>query len=622
MGATRALATALILTAAVAVAPPCARAAGTTVTNADRNLLIRVQDALPVDGGTRLLYVTSPDITQAHAGEPCTANFYVLDLRPGLPAAAPKRLAGDFCGYFGMSGTFLESGDVLLVAGDRVETRRPGAGKVKAWRLSDVAALKGPWKQVNDGNTPLDVARDGTVVLARAFPRARGDTTTASAIAAGLSPDGALRWRLELAEPGVRLGVMDIWATADGGALLDVNAAPMTGPGLPGADAPPGAVVTGESRLYRVSATGALSKPVVIARQQMPDPTAPVAMPDPAKDPAAFQAAFQAQLALSRGNVYTAGQVAAHPRADGSVDVLAGRGTTGARLVRLDRDGSVVLDKTLDAAVAEEGLRPWTDFATDGDRIVLYGALGTRANRLSQGYFSWIGLTDGGAVTRLAPLDERGLEAARNARDEQVQYLEDNPAQQPQMLTRLGDRPLAVALVTRAHRPAIQLDEGTDALAVYTEAKDARRAEAEKAARREARKADREARHAQLNANLAAAAGVSPEAFAKMTSRERKQAMLRAMHLQTAPPATGVVKLDADRRGRIDYQSPDGRPVTLLVLDNRTGKELLKKTYPDGVIRESVAFGAYDVPLDRIDVLYRDAAGRTLAHPALVAGNP
>lgn len=685
-----ALAAALALTAAVVVAAPGARAAGVTVTNADRNLLIRVQDALVADNGTRLLYYTTPDITQAHAGERCAANFYVLALRPGLEGPTPQLLAGDFCGHFGMSGTFLDNGDVLLVAGDRVETWRPGAGKRKAWRLSEVAALKGPWKQVNDGNTPLDVARDGTVVLARTFPRARGDTTTASALVAALSADGAPRWRIELAEPGVRLGVMDLWATADGGALLDVNASPMAGAGLPGVEAPAGAIVTGESRLYRVSATGTLSKPVVIARQQMADPSAPAVMPDPTKDPAAFQAAFQAQLALSRGNIYTAGQVAAHPRGeggvDGTMDVLAGRGTTGARLVRIGRDGRVLRDTTLDAAIAAEGLGRWTDFWADADRVVLYGTVGTRANRLPQGYFGWIGISDGTAATRLAPLDPHGLEAARTARDEDRQHLPDDPAQEPLILTSLGEQPLAVALVTRNHRPALQLDEGTEGLALYTEAKDERRAEAEAAARRERREADREARHARLGADLAAAAGVSPEEFAAMSGKERKAAMLQSGHLDAmmaavekqveaarppeapaeapaeAPPkgapipsaaemnariaaalaqarqqmaAQGiaipglpgvpggeVVKLDGDRRGRIDYRSPDGRAVTLLVLDRKTGKELLRKTYADGTIRESVAFGGYDVPIDRIDVFYRDAGGRTLGHPTLVVGGP
>jgi hypothetical protein len=676
------VAAALALTAVLALAPPASLAAGLTVANTGPNLIIRMQDALPGNGGTRVLYDTVPDVTQARAHERCAANFYVLDLRPGLPEATPRLLARDFCGSFGMSGTLLENGDVVLVAGDRVETWRPGAGKVKAWRLSDVAALKGPWKQVNDGTTPLDVARDGTVVLARTYPRARGDTTTASARVAALSADGAPRWRLELAEPGVRLGVMDLWATADGGALLDVNASPMTGSGLPGAEAPKGAVVTGESRLYRISADGTLSKPVVIARQQMPDPSAPVAMPDPTKDPAAFQAAFQAQLALSKGTIYTAAQVAAHPHTDGGVDgtmdVLAGRGTTGARLVQVGRDGTVLRDTTLDAAIAAEGLGRWTDFLADADRVVLYGTVGTRANLLPQGYFGWIGISDGTAVTRLAPLDPRGLEAAKTARDEDRQHLPDDPAQEPLMLTTLGDEPLAVALVTRNHRRAIQLDEGTGALALYTEAKDARRAEAEKAARRAARKADREARHARLNADLAAAAGVSPEEFAAMSSRERKQAMLkqamrdngnldammaaaarqaemaRASQTGTRPePAPDaaqvpsaaemnaqmaaalararqtmaargaqVLVLDADRRGHIEYRSPDGESVTLLVLDRETGRELLKKTYADGAIRESVPFGDYDVPLDRIDVFYRDAAGRTLGHPALVTRAP
>ena len=72
--------------------PTAIWAAGTIVTNPDRNLMIGVQDALPDDQGTRLLYYTSPGASQAHVREECSSNFYLLDLQPGLSGVKPQLL--------------------------------------------------------------------------------------------------------------------------------------------------------------------------------------------------------------------------------------------------------------------------------------------------------------------------------------------------------------------------------------------------------------------------------------------------------------------------------------------------------------------------------------------------
>ncbi|MEQ8204678.1 MAG: hypothetical protein RIA65_00765, partial [Woeseia sp.] len=106
----------------------CATAA--TITNTDRNLNIRVDDAREYDGGTRLLYHTMPDITQAHVSEKCATNFYTVDLKPGLVNAQPQALAENYCAYTGFSGTITDSGDAVIVANNRVETWRPGIGNI------------------------------------------------------------------------------------------------------------------------------------------------------------------------------------------------------------------------------------------------------------------------------------------------------------------------------------------------------------------------------------------------------------------------------------------------------------------------------------------------------------
>lgn len=465
----RLLLTALLLPVLAAAA---AWAGEISVANGDRNLLINVQDALPDDRGTRLLFYTSPDRTQAHVRENCTANFYVLDLQPGLPAAEPRLLAGNFCGAFGMSGTLLSGGDVLIVAGDRVETWRDGSGKVGSWKFSGVDSLHGYWNTINEGNTPLAVARNGNLVMAKGLPRQRNDTETASAVVIGLSADGATRWLFELDEPDVLLGVLHVWATVDGGALLHAAARPMSGTGLPGAPAPPGGIVTSQDRLYRISPSGGLSAPVIVASTTMPDFANPLPMPDVSKDPAALQAFFEKQQALS--NIEAVDRIAAHPVSAGIVNVLIRRGSNiearqGNNLYRIGSTGEVISEVSIEESVSGEGLRNWTDFSVDDGHVALYGSVGTRANRLPQGYLCRIDIPGGRAITRLVPLNELGLAAARSAADEQMQTLENNPAQQPELLSRLGEQLLMVSLVMRSRRAAIQLDEATEQLAVFTE---------------------------------------------------------------------------------------------------------------------------------------------------------
>jgi hypothetical protein len=270
-------------------------AAGTVIINDDRNSMIGIQDAMAGDSGTQLLYFTRPDRNQAHFSEKCTTNIYVLDLSPGLQNTGKSRLAENFCGYFGVFGKLLANGDVLIISGDSVETWRRGAAKVSAWDFGHVASLQGRWNRVNDGNlagTPIDADRQGNVFIAKAYGRKRNDTKTASGMVAAISSAGEPLWSVELEEPGVSLSVVHLWAAGDGGAWLHITATPSSGPTLTGVEAPPGANIMSQDRLYRVSPDGQMSSAVELIRHMMPDLSAPAPqMPDPAKDPEAYQKA-------------------------------------------------------------------------------------------------------------------------------------------------------------------------------------------------------------------------------------------------------------------------------------------------------------------------------------------
>ena len=73
-----------------------------------------------------------------------------------------------------------------------------------------------------------------------------------------------------------------------------------------------------------------------------------------------------------------------------------------------------------------------------------------------------------------------------------------------------------------------------------------------------------------------------------------------------------VLKVDAGRRGFIEYENPDGRLMTLLIFDRQSGEELLKKDYRDGVIYEYLDFNRFNRPLEQIGVIYREVSGLIL----------
>jgi hypothetical protein len=690
------LATGWALTLALAALVPPVWAAGITITNEDRNKRIDVRDAR-IDGSrTTLLYSTRPVRGQAHMSEKCAMNFYLLELQQGLSHAQPNLLTENYCASGALSGTLLANNDVLITDGKQIETWRLGAGQVNVWPLSGIDFRQGRGNAIN----AIDVARNGRLVIAKTYPRKRKDTKTASGIVVGLSADGTTHWQLELHEPGVLLQTMDVWASEDGGALLHVTARPMSGAGLPGVQAPTGAVITGQNRLYRLSARGKLLTPIVIASTQMMDISKALPpLPDMTKDPDGYQAEFARRQALTRMDGYTEGAFLAHALDDATVDVLMGRNTKRARFLRIGRDGSKMLDVTLSETLAGEGLTNWIDFSSTPNQLILFGTLGTRKDRLGQGFISWIAIPDGNVVTRLAPLSELGLKAAKNAGDEQIQYLEHNPSHQLQMLTSLAGKPLTVSLIYQSRRQAMQLDEGNEELTIYTEARDERQAKVSKMTQRKQRRADREKRKQRMNHEMASAVGMSPEEYAALSNKEKKEAMIRrgdmdammamigkqaqmaqqqmpeqqaggmqpmgqgmtpemikamkqaqqamakagitlpnmpnAANMQGTPSTPGIgipavtsgvataseantsasdniLRVDAGKRGFIEFENPDNNLTRLVILDRKTSKELLKKEYADGVIYEYVDFTQFNKPLGEIAVLFKDADGRTL----------
>jgi len=565
--------------------------AGTVVTNQDRNLVIRVQDAI-VDGDrTKIAFDTTPDITQAHAAEACAANVYVIDATPGLPASRPLLTTENFCGRSAMLVRLLTNGDVVVIAGDRVERWTPGRGRAADWDLGDASELADRFAEINDGTTPIDITRGGDVIVAKTLPRTRNDTSSPSLLVLAYSTDGSLRWQRELGAPGVMLGAMDVRAAVDGGVWLHAVAQPLGAASLPSADAPPGMIVMRENRLYRLSASGTPVGEVALASTTMPDPSAPAPSADNIADIQAFlQRSLAAQEPASTAG-YTEGEVVIRPR-DGGVELLMGRSARNARLLRLDDVGRVILDVALTESMQGQGLSSWQDFAIADNDLLLYGVTSTPANRLPQGYLSTIDLATMRATTRLAPLNAAGLEAARAARDSEVRLLQDNPAQTAELLTELAGEPLVVSRIQVAGRPALQLN----VIDAESESLTPTRSERATAA-----------------TSRASAPAATPNEFASQIAAAMAQA-------QQAMAASGalIVTVNPQLQARAVFAHPGGERVDLVVLRKRTAAELLRRTFADGVVDDTVDLSAVGLPLDELAIVYMDTSNQIIGNPALM----
>jgi hypothetical protein len=141
---------------------------------------------------------------------------------------------------------------------------------------------------------------------------------------------------------------------------------------------------------------------------------------------------------------------------------------------------------------------------------------------------------------------------------------------------------------------------------------------------------------ASLQENMAASGGLPPDQAAQMqAAMQQAQQMMggAGVGLPTMPSPTAkstqeskgkvdaqkefeepIFSVDKLKRGHVRFNNPDGRLVTLIVFDRSSGKELLKKEYPGGIIDEYVNLGQYKLPLEQIGVVIRNISGEVLAN--------
>jgi len=635
----------------------------------DSNSRIVVENAVVNGNETTILFWTWPYMGDPNSGKNCPINFYSVTLKPGLPSVQPETIAKGICGGITAKGGLLDNGDALIMVRDRLE-RWNGGEKTSSELFSAISATSKLRVTTDDTGAQFwDIAPGGDLVMA--IPVGgyiAKDFPDSSLILASLEHGEKERWQLKLNDVGTYYTINNIWAALDGGALLYIS---------PTSVDPK--VAVSERQLRFVSTNGIQSRFMLTEAEAPFDVTS--MRPGSEED---LQKFFESQRNAKPESIE---MLSARPRNGGGYDVLFHRkggveGRAGHFLHRIAADGTLQSETALGSHLEDHGLEKWTDFYVSRDQLILLSrvmatqhGVQSRRTKWMQNTVSWVDLDTGMSVSRLIPLDQRFLEAAMNSGDEGRQYLEGQPGGEPLMLTTVGGLPLSVSLGWFKGRNTLRLNEATEDLVVFTEVYDERQAKMAKKNASQQRKAAREASMKQINDDMAASVGMTPEDYSALSNKEQKEKMIRegdpnammaaimkqAQSAQQSMAASGaspeqlaqmeaamaqaqqlmqgsgagmpgtampsastttasaqsarpeaVLTVDALMRGHIQYKNAGGKAVTMSVINRQTGDELLKKEYADGVINEYISLGRYKLPLEQIGVIIRNVNGEVL----------
>lgn len=617
---------------------PVVAAENTLISN-DSNSRIVVENAVVKGDETTLLFYTYPYLGDPGSGKPCPLNYYSVKLRPGLPSTRADVVAKAVCGAgLFQKSRLLDNGDTLIIIRDRLERWRAGE-RLKSQTFSSIDAVSQLGVTTDKtGGQFYDISPDGDVVLLIQVP-GRGynrEIYSGSAmIMSSLKPDGKRRWEERFSGDPTLNTVEQIWAASGGSALLHLS---YLASGLGSVSTQLHFIDTGGSRksfeLNKTEAPLDIEKMSNLTQEDL-------------------QKFFEQQRKAKPESIKKLDAVA---RADGGFDALFQRkggeeGRAGVFLYRIGPDGSLMSETALGNHITEHGLDQWVDFYVQGQQLVLLSKVfatqaGIQAKRKgwSQNVVSRVDLRTGAPVTRLIPLDQRYLEAAMNAGDEQRQYLDGLPGGDAALLTTLAGVPLSASVGSISHRPTLRIYEVTDQLALYTEAYDKKQAKLAKEASRNKRSTERNNRQNQMRGSQAAAAGMTEDEFFALSKSEQAKAMIQnggmekflesamqqsqqwqtgqassasspqgASAAGSAPSPGKALNLNAGSQGFIEFDHPDGLAITLFIFNRQSGVELLSKDYPDGMIYEYIDFKRFNLPLNDIGVIYREKTGTILA---------
>jgi hypothetical protein len=447
----------LISAAAAPAATP-----GPAVVPGDTNRGVVVDNAVVTADGTRLLFHTLPQRGDPNSGSDCPLNFYAASLRPGLSAAVAVPLATEVCGFTGTSGRLLDNGDLLLVTRNWWQRWRDG----KIQSSANLAALPAMGKEGYDaargahlvaigpnGETALSIPGGGYM------PR---EFDGASFLLVVLSAQGKQRWL----HPQQGGNVNNIWLGADGTLLAHVISI---------GDQQAGGTMASRHLLQVFSSDGQSLGAVEIASDSGPSLEELLS---------AGEKGIESALTLANAAIAeSVERIAVKPAPGGGFHVLIERHSDageryGHFLYRIGQDGVVLDERPLNRMIRPYRLEHWVDFSINGKELYLLASVmadqpgvKSRRKQYRQTVVGRIDLAGGFREARLIPLDHRYLEAAMNAGDEEIQTLENMPGGDPVLLSRIGDRPLAVTLGYLSRRQVPRVDAVDENLAVFARAR-------------------------------------------------------------------------------------------------------------------------------------------------------
>ncbi len=496
-----------------------ATAAQQTLIPGDSNSRIIVQNAVVSGDETSLLFYTWPYLGDPNSGQECAINYYSVTLRPGLPDAQARPVARKVCSGIQSRGGLLENGDALVLARDRLERWR-GGERLSSQSFSSIEATGKLGVTTADAGAQFyAISPEGSLVLAMPVNGQISENYPgAKLVMTSMKPNGDLRWEKIFSDSITMMSALNLWASEGGAALLRMDTL------VEGS-----MVADSETSLLMISGAGS-QKRIKLSQAVAPFDFTSI------KNEGDLQKFYENQ-GDERSEVIES--LAARATPGGGFDVLFQRESNtqerdGAFLFRLGPDAGLRSEVPLGSVLADYGLEEWSDFYIDGNQLVLLSwALatqhGVQSNRkkYKQSLVSRIPLNGGAPVSRLIPLDQRYLEAAMNAGDAELKDLPGLPGGDPVMLTRIGTTPLVVATGIIGGRFTLRLSEAGDDLTAWNEVFEENQARRAKEDARAQRRQAREASKRQMNAELAATAGMTPEAFAALSNRERKEVLVR-----------------------------------------------------------------------------------------------
>jgi hypothetical protein len=218
-------------------------------------------------------------------------------------------------------------------------------------------------------------------------------------------------------------------------------------------------------------------------------------------------------------------------------------------------------------------------FYVDGSQLMLLSSypvtqtgINSRSKTWPQTIVSWVELDSGQAVSQLIPLDRQYLEAAMNAGDEGQQYLEGKPGGKLEAM-------MAAMKQAQSSRQGSMTPEQA---------------------------AQMQASMAQVQQMMQGSGIATPGASPPGTSVPGQ-----APPGPSAEPAASFT-VDALMRGYIRYNNSKGEMTILSLIDRQSGKELMKREYPDGNIDECISLGRYKLPVEQFGALIKRPDGEVL----------